>query len=289
MKINKKVLIPVFATAMGLSVIGGVSGAVAWYQYNTKVAASWIGVTTADGGVLQISKDDGANWDSYADFGSATTKLHPITMGALGATDSLEGIQAKKHPEAGVTDPTEWDNANVGYDYFQYTFKLRAQKLDPATHAYVDSAALVKFADLHISAVGDNTDVGEALRVHISDGTNHKLVSKSGGSTDCFGPLALVDGIHNDKNGNYQWETEHGEELVYGNDGDVQTSTAVASLINQDFMTVPAGGVEVTFTIWLEGWQKLRSNAIWDATKDDGVSVRFGMKLSTPETTFVND
>ena len=71
MKINKKVLIPLFATAMGLSVIGGVSGAVAWYQYNTKVQASFMGVTTADGGVLQIKKSTDTAWNSYADFGDA--------------------------------------------------------------------------------------------------------------------------------------------------------------------------------------------------------------------------
>ena len=117
MKISKKVLIPVFATAMGLSVIGGVSGAVAWYQYNTKVSTSWVGVTSADGGVLQIKKSTDTSWNSYADFGDATeAKLHPITFGALTATSSLEGVTPKKHPQAGVTNPANWDNAVKGTD-----------------------------------------------------------------------------------------------------------------------------------------------------------------------------
>ena len=54
MKFNKKVFIPVLATAMGLSVIGGIAGAVAWYQYNSKVSTSFAGASVADTGVLQI-------------------------------------------------------------------------------------------------------------------------------------------------------------------------------------------------------------------------------------------
>lgn len=56
MKINKKVFIPAIATAMGLSVIGGIAGAVAWYQYNSKVSTSFAGATVADTGVLQIGQ-----------------------------------------------------------------------------------------------------------------------------------------------------------------------------------------------------------------------------------------
>jgi hypothetical protein len=54
MKVNKKVLIPLFATAMSLSAIGGISGAIAWYQYNSKVTSSYVGASVADTGVLQI-------------------------------------------------------------------------------------------------------------------------------------------------------------------------------------------------------------------------------------------
>ena len=293
MKISKKVLIPVFATAMGLSVIGGVSGAVAWYQYNTKVSTSWIGVTTADGGVLQIKKstDAATAWNSYADFGGAAVKLHPITFGALTATSSLEGVTPRKHPEAGVTDPTEWDEAHEGYDYYQFAFNLQAKKLDSTSHEYVACAAVVKIDDLHIAATGDNQDVGSAVRVHLSSGTTNKLLSKDGGSIDCFGKLDLDGSGSADKNNNYQWETGHGSELTYGVNNAVQVSTKAETLEGTKLLTVPAAGATVTVTIWLEGWQKLhtQASAIWDATKDDGVSIQFGMKLSTESTTFVTD
>lgn len=292
MKISKKVLIPVFATAMGLSVIGGVSGAVAWYQYNTKVSTSWVGVTSADGGVLQIKKSTDTAWNSYADFGHATNaKLHPITFGALTATSSLESVTPRKHPEAGVTDPEEWDEANAEYDYYQFAFNLQAKKLDPTSHEYVACEAHVKIDDLHIAATGANQDVGSAVRVHLSSGTTNKLLSKDGGSIDCFGPLDLDGSGSADKNNNYQWETGHGSELTYGVNNAVQVSTKAETLEGTELLLVPAAGATVTVTIWLEGWQKLHSpaSAIWDATTDDGVSIQFGMKLSTESTTFVTD
>ena len=101
MKINKKVLVPVFATAMGLSVIGGITGAVAWYQYNSKVSTSFVGTSVADTGVLQLGRkelvvdDNGdavdADSDGHQDetivWGREFTKgnaehLIPVTFGA---------------------------------------------------------------------------------------------------------------------------------------------------------------------------------------------------------------
>ena len=54
MKLNKKIFIPVLSTALGLSIIGGITGAVAWYQYNSKVNTSFVGASVADTGVLQL-------------------------------------------------------------------------------------------------------------------------------------------------------------------------------------------------------------------------------------------
>ena len=289
MKISKKVLIPVFATAMGLSVIGGVSGAVAWYQYNTKVSTSWVGVTSADGGVLQIQKSGETSWNSYVDFGSDTTKLHPITFGALTATSSLEGVTPKKHPQAGVTNPANWDNAVKGTDYYELIFNLQAKKLNPETKVYEACEAAINVDDLHIAATGSNQDVASAIRVHISSGTTNKLLSLDGGSINCFGPLDLDGSGSDDKYNNYHWESNHGSVLTYGVSDAVQVSSKGTDIKNTTLLTIPTTGATVTVTIWLEGWQKLRNSAIWDVTQDSGVDVQFGMKLSTPKNTFLGD
>ena len=291
MKINKKVLIPVFATAMGLSVIGGVSGAVAWYQYNTKVQASWMGVTSADGGVLQIKKvEDGAKWDRFANFGSTTSKLHPITFGALTGSEALPS-KAYKHPHAGVTDMTKWDEAVKGTDYYEMKFELRALKLNESTGAYDACAANVHLEELVLDNGTDTPpEVVNAVRVHISDGTTNKLYSKAGGTIDTNGKLNLDHGEGNDIQGGYGWNYVN-TELTYGA-GTQTSSTLTASTTLDDsnkLFVVPEAGLTVTVTIWLEGWQQLEGSAIWDSTKASGVDIHFGMKLATPKTTFVAD
>ena len=84
MKNNKKVLIPLLATVAGLSIVGGVGGAVAWYQYSTRANASFIGSSVAESGVLQISRD-GVNWgrDAYykQDDPSYVQSFSPVTFG----------------------------------------------------------------------------------------------------------------------------------------------------------------------------------------------------------------
>ena len=105
MKINKKILIPVFATAMGLSAIGGISGAVAWYQYNTKVTGSWMGVSTADGGVLQtgartrrLDHRCGDEWRPHPLPGGADDGLFVRhRRGAAGVGDRRRFRQSARH------------------------------------------------------------------------------------------------------------------------------------------------------------------------------------------------
>ena len=219
MKINKKLLVPVFATAMGLSVMGGIGGAVAWYQYNTKVSASYVGVTTADGGVLQVSKD-GSNWDRDVYFADDNAKLHPVTFGDLGPNCVLPASGARMHPHAGVADPADWDAATNGTDYYQIDMYVKALKLIDGEYTQV--AVPVYAEDLTLEAVTANkTDIGEALRVHINinSGETKKLLSPTAQTgTDCplFGKLDLDRSGDIDKVGGYQWEENYDQDLIYG-------------------------------------------------------------------------
>ena len=294
MKISKKVLIPVFATAMGLSVIGGISGAVAWYQYNTKVQTSFMGVTTADGGVLQIKKEGESTWGRFANYGSSSDKkaLHPVTFGAMNSNSALPE-KAYKHPHAGyeTRQMTSWDDAAEGTDYWQMKFSIQALKLDEDSHEYVAVAAPVHLEELILDSEAAGQSVAEAVRIHISAGESNKLYSKTAGTIDTHGNLDLDKDGSADIKGGYAWD--YSEDPIDYGDGGQQASLALTASTTLDssnlLFNVPASGLEVTITVWLEGWQKINSSAIWDATRDADVDIKFGMKLATPKTTFLAD
>jgi hypothetical protein len=297
MKINKKVLIPLFATAMGLSAIGGISGSVAWYQYNTKVSGSWMGVSTADGGVLQIY--DGSNWKRDASYGTSSDVLHPVTFGGLDKDASLSGKQAYKHPQAGpdYAQMTSWDAADVDDDYVQFTVQIRALKLDLTATTDADRYVPapnkpIKLEEMIIeSATTNKTAVGAAVRVHISDGTTHKLFSIGGNTVATKAKLDLDMDTELDEVGGYVWEYDD-TDIEYGdtNNNSQQTSYAIDALEDQTLFTTDSNGlVSLTVTIWLEGWQQIEGSSIWDASRDAEATIHFGMKLYTPKDSFLAD
>ena len=201
MKINKKILIPVFATAMGLSVIGGITGAVAWYQYNSRVTASFVGTSVADTGVLEIGHevvDDNNTPDdttddttsivwgrdfSYND-GSAVN-LIPVTFGQLAAHNALPSEGAWAYPEAGAGagyhDETRvnsrgvslpgWKHAEEGKHYAQFDVYVRATTTDKNADNSGRSNPVdreVFISDYVLQTVTADKAVEEALRIHIS-------------------------------------------------------------------------------------------------------------------------
>lgn len=165
MKINKKVLIPVFATALGLSVIGGVGGAVAWYQYNSKVTASYIGVSTADTGVLRISENQGSTWTRAVDKGSNNT-LKPVTF-EKDASDKFDMSKGWTTPEAGAGNGLGLGSYYEGKDYVPASGSAAEQK-GYAGWIKADSTAFAQF-DLYFDAFQVNPD--EATQA--SEGYKH--------------------------------------------------------------------------------------------------------------------
>ena len=134
MKVNKKIIVPVLSTVMGLSLIGGVSGAVAWYQFNSRVTTSFIGSSVADSGILQIGQMDGSTikWGrDVTETGSTNdNKLLPVTFGVT--TESTQALpdEAYGYPEAGKPLMSQWTKATKGKEYVQYDIYLQAQQAD---------------------------------------------------------------------------------------------------------------------------------------------------------------
>ena len=258
MKINKRIAIPLLSTVLGLALVGGIGGAVAWYQYNTRVNASFVGSSVAESGVLQISSD-GTNWkrDVYVDDAD---HLAPVTFGAssvdqvMGKNDQLpqigsaaRGTVAYAYPEAGKGPYEQWQTVTQGREFIQYTIYLKALAVDPSSEASTASEQTkqvskdVFLSDLIMEGVTENkTDVGDALRLHLevsehptSGSDVYKksfLISNNGQTVDLYGAMDL-DGVEgNDKKGGMSWDTDKNQEVVYGRSGATQQTYAIADL-----------------------------------------------------------
>ena len=352
MKINKKVLIPLFATAMGLSAVGGISGAVAWYQYNSRVTASYIGASVADTGVLQIgtkaTEQSAIAWGRDVNFDKSN--LVPATFGAMGENNALPS-NAYAYPEAGcgegytghsVTDHTAlegWASAEKGKHYAQFKFYLRAYETDPAVSGgYKLVARKVYLTDLILKTVTSQKSAEEALRVHIKAGNSNFLISNTEHSSssplDLYGGLDLDKNGHNDKYhatafndnlasyGNHPADREgnipgtdpaeplanspfyDGEEMIYGVYGQTQVTSGKSGILAQrdtdgkikasdaskalfTTSTDEANPVEVTVTVWLEGWELLKPSAngdaavLWNPEYNAGCDLQVGLRFDT--------
>ena len=308
MKMNKKVAIPLLSTVMGLAVIGGASGAVAWYQYNTRVTSSFIGSSVADGGSLQISSN-GTDWkrDVYDTGSTNNNKLIPVTFGNsnVAKNAALPNV-AHAYPEAGVPSVEDWSVATKGKEYVQYKIYLRALENDSTvTGGKTQVSKKVYLSDITLAAADGSSDIAEALRIHLDVKNGGKfLISNAGGDTNLFGSLDLDPEAGADKVGGYEFSgtaQERAATIVYGAADCIQSAYSVAEMevASADIPTASddalicetpegSGSTEITITCWLEGWEKLNNNssAIWDPTETGGQSVHVGLTFDVGPETF---
>ena len=294
MKINKRIAIPLLSTVLGLAVIGGTSGAIAWYQYNTRVNASFVGSSVADSGVLQIGYkvDDETStpitWgrDVYETRSTNNNKLIPVTFGATEPDQTLPKnaalpSTAYAYPEAGYGPYEQWQTATVGKEYIQYTIYLRAQQADPTVTDPAAGGMKQVQKDVFLSEIlleGADTakpEVGKALRLHldVNNGEKRMLISADGTTVDLYGKLDLDNNGQIDKVGGWDWEKSDAD-VIYGRNGSKQQSYSINEIKavrdGDDFdfeddteraakkvCTTPlTGETKITVTVWLEGWQK---------------------------------
>lgn len=319
---NKKILIPAFATAMGLALIGGVGGSVAWYQYNTKVSASYVGASVAESGLLEIGTKASANadidWSKKDIWGSTESDAGTLKAVTFGETEKDAALPEKAyyHPEAGVADMTKWKEATANHEYLQYEFYLKAEQFDNAQNSMQQVVKKVYLSDLTIEIKETaKAKMLKAVRVHIDvDGGSKFLVSKDAVSDlEMYGNLDLDQEDGNDIVGGYSWIEGRDNFIMYGYpDAGTQgnekyqntygVSEVKSERVNgaygtndQVICTTPATGAQkVTVTIWLEGWQPLTTSsganasasAIWEPAYGDDATVHVGMTFDVGRDAF---
>lgn len=297
MKLNKKIAVPILSTAMGLSLIGGVGGAVAWYQYNSRVTASFVGSSVADSTVLQIGKkvNNEIVWGRNVDFG-VDNKLTPVTFGKLINNDDVtDGLpnQAYGYPEAGARSYADWTKVAANKGYVQFTIYLRAFDIISANDedGVLDGRKLaardIFISELQLNEVTSGKDVSEALRMHISVKNQKKnfLISEQKvEDLKLYGNLDLdgINGYDKEYEDLYVWEqTGSNDPIMYGVENDKQSTLGIDDgnsgsdiVVERDANGyMPKSGdadyskkicttsdtlaTEVTITVWLEGWAAL--------------------------------
>lgn len=320
MKFNKKIAVPVLSTIMSLSLLGGVSGAVAWYQYNSRATASFVGSSVANTSVLQIGTDgqNGIDWERDKVFGTTVNdnKLLPVTFGQMEQDGSLPD-KAWHSPEAGagayhtsVDGEPAWEEATAGVEFVQFKIYLRAYASDSTIEAGIQQVKKdVYLSEIILEDATNGKNVSEALRVHIDvkDGSKFLISEKKVTGLELSGELDLDKNNSSDTVGGWAWEntTTRDDEVIYGNDGDTQDTLGIADIkqARDDDGYMPAvanskricetpttGQIEMTITVWLEGWAKLGASGqesnIWNpyqtaGTEQAPAAIHVGLRFDT--------
>ena len=283
MKISKKIIVSALSTTMALGFVAALTGTVAWYQFNTRVSTTLIGTNVADTGVLQISTDE-VNWGRdliTKDLVHHEIEMTPVTFGELNADGSLPA-QAYMKPEAsengvvGAANAGKYASvyrpATANTDYIQYTVYIQALE--------ANNGGMEKVAkDVYFSNITLEDNMGgtliKGMRIHLSidDGTSTKnlLLAKQEVKDLALSGVLDVDGNQvADQVGGPEWNVDRDNIVFYGNNGDRQDAEALDNWVvaNRDdlnslnaniagkklFTTSTSGSVEVTVTLWVEGW-----------------------------------
>lgn len=163
MKLSKKLIVPAFTLLAGASLVGSISGTIAWYQYSTRANVSYIGSSAGTIGNLQVRLADG-EWStqiSYQDVRDYLSSqnigqnVEPVTPGALQKNDSLKKGNWKELVEASVGDvaPDDGDGAEGDFYYDSVADKLYQKGETAWAESSIDKAASAP--DVDAADLGD--------------------------------------------------------------------------------------------------------------------------------------
>lgn len=325
MKFNKKIIVASLSTALGLGIVGSITGTVAWYSYNTRTSTSIVGVSAGNSGAIMFSLDNN-NWSNrlmtndilkvVKDPSSTATTFdfEQVTFGAMGAQNALPGT-CYLQPEAGMGAYTNWLPATANKHFLQFNLYIKA--MQDKGLGFVKTVENIFLTDVTIDDVdGVNKPISDAVRIHIANVTTGKnyLISKNA-VTDLHlysNTLDLDGNGEIDKNGGkYDWELtpeQKAAACMYGTEGATQTTVGVADVkagYDSDNNVVDTSGtnpelfkastvdtadptnLKLTITMWLEGWHELEaSTPIWSYLKTKSAQFHIGLTFDAGANVF---
>ena len=311
---NKKIIVSALALAMGATLAGSISGTVAWYQYSTRAQAAYIGTSIGASENLEI-KVGSSTWmdelnstvvGNNITSGYDAAGVEPITTG-----DQLTGAAALPDSDEFYLNPTKgvggygtgkWEPAECKSKMVQFELYFRYKHSEDVDSYLGKTLKLIDLTFVDLSG----QDLYKALRVHLAVHTatpSYQLLARdmlentseaANIATVMGGKLDMGNKGYYDQTEGYEWDSR--TDVVYGDEEVTQTATNVAksgvlsSGISLGTLPTTEAGLNITVTIWIEGWQKLSnipannadtgSSAIWNpntyVNKTFKVGMRFG-------------
>lgn len=314
MKMPKSLVIASLATLVGASLAGTVTSTLAWFQYATSAQVAYTGTTSHCSKLLKISSDGGSSWGS--DIVLSDSNFAPITTGTQSKNAALpENFYVQPNKKQGAY--SNWSTASADV-YAQYTILVKVNDVSETSPQLQNDVYLT---DVTIMDASASLDLSDAIRVHVAttygnDQHKYFLFAKSAEQTAVGGYLDIDNDGAYDTSG-YEWDSN---KIIYGDatdNGDGTCTPAYQTSYLADDSSVVAGltakgdidtstgtsigttsatngqYLQVTVTIWLEGWAILQYGAlgnaqgankqVWNSakytSKDFHVGLTFGVKL----------
>lgn len=306
---TRKIVVSSLALLVGASVAGSITSTLAWFQYATKAQVAYTGSTSHCTKLLRISVDDGATWGTnVASSAFESVKFAPVTTGGQDK-DSALPANFYAQPNYGQGAYANWFTASIN-SYAQFKVLIKVNDMNE-TITQLENDVFLTDVTIQDATTDGAPDLSDALRVHVSTSDDKNfLFARNSTSISVGGYLDLNNDNKYDVEGNgYEWETE---PIIYGEEDAVQTSylandsNIIATEDNHGTLsggtsigkTKVSGNLEVTVTIWLEGWALLEYGAdhdisgnrinktdtqVWDSetyiNKKFNVGLSFGINL----------
>ena len=250
MKLSTKIILPALTLLAGTSLVGSVSGTIAWYQYSTKANVAYLGTSAGTSGNLLVrikgyhNNDADGGWGTYISFNDVDTflgskKIKPITIGKLGKNDALPKDQQDASKLAFYSNPVydegplaNWNKADAA-NFVQIPLQFKFVERDGSVDAQEKAIEEQKVKDLYLSdlliqndyanAANAKRDLSSAIRVHFDayadeapDTHLNRFVSKDGAETAVVGKLDLDGDTHDDKHYDISNSAEHAAMYGFG-------------------------------------------------------------------------
>lgn len=336
---NKRIIVSALAVTMGAGLVGSISGTVAWYQYSTRAQIGMMGMSIGVDKSLEVAVT-AANvnaapaknsnlWTTEITTAKLKTALShgddfefsPLTVaGGYEKNAEFGTLTFKSNPIKYKSNPNDWGNA-LGNEYLDFKVWVRSIEKDGSEAQNADPTETAKELALYDATIkhvenGTKKDISNAVRLGLSAGTNHAIISKQSAELNLYGELDLDKDGEPDKELSYSELNETPATITYGVDGQKGKTYSIAaettrgtatSLFCDDTVETAEnankgkfgvkGGLNLGATeennpasfkvrIWLEGWERLGTTpgtASWNTEDYVGSKFFVGFTIASGE------